>query len=114
VRYQALLLWGRTKEQNLASSLVDSSTPYVYDIRTQTYLQPAASFDLLRRLLGANQTALSKIPLIQELVVEKRTFTAGTTLGVFLDAFVKDTVRHVPHAPFVLDVVMKSLDAQTR
>lgn len=46
---------------SLAAKLIDSSTQYVYDAQTGTYLQPAFTHELLRRFRDVNSSLLKKL-----------------------------------------------------
>ncbi|KAJ3502969.1 hypothetical protein NMY22_g18411 [Coprinellus aureogranulatus] len=76
-----------------AVTLVNSTNSYIYDIRTQTYLQPNASYRLLNHILEANAPLLLKIPLKSSFVSEKLTVEAGEgkTLADLAQAGLKDT-----------------------
>ncbi|KAF4610525.1 hypothetical protein D9613_006518 [Agrocybe pediades] len=96
-----------------AINLVNSTTPYAYDIRTQTYLQPAYSFQTLQRMLTVNKAKLAEIPLVEDLVLEKQTLTKGTKLTKVIEFAIAERARTVGQSPAILDAVMRSLDVQT-
>ncbi|KAJ3515554.1 hypothetical protein NMY22_g14427 [Coprinellus aureogranulatus] len=95
-----------------AVTLVNSTNSYIYDIRTQTYLQPNASYRLLNHVLGANASLLSKIPLKNSFVSEKLAVEAGEgkTLVDLAQAGIKDKSQQ--SAPLVLDALLKGLEEQ--
>ena len=93
-----------------AVSIVNSTTPYMYDIRTQTYLQPAFAFQTLQRMLTVNAEALGSIQLQEDLVLEKRRVPAGTSLADLIDI---GKSRTVGQSPLILDTVMRTLENQT-
>ncbi|KDR70846.1 hypothetical protein GALMADRAFT_810886 [Galerina marginata CBS 339.88] len=95
-----------------AINLVNSTTPYIYDLRTQTYLQPAFSFQTLQRMLTVNQKALSNIPLVEDLVLDKQTVPKGTPLTRVIEIAMAERARTMAQSPLVLDAVMRSLDQQ--
>jgi small subunit ribosomal protein S29 len=95
-------------------NLVNSTTPYAYDLRTQLYLQPGFSFQLLQRMLTVNKKAFTEITLPEDLVLEKQTLKAGTTLKEVVDVAVVDRQRSTAQAPLILDAVMKALEVQSR
>ena len=64
----------------LAVDLVNSTTSCVYDIRTQTYLQPSFLFQMLQRMLTVNKKAFESLQLPNDIVLEKWTIPAGTNL----------------------------------
>ncbi|KAJ3521232.1 hypothetical protein NMY22_g12401 [Coprinellus aureogranulatus] len=95
-----------------AVTLVNSTNSYIYDIRTQTYLKPNASYRLLNHILEANASLLSKIPLKHSFVSEKLTVEAGEgkTLVDLAQAGIKDKSQQ--SAPLVLDALLKGLEEQ--
>ncbi|KAJ3519295.1 hypothetical protein NMY22_g13274 [Coprinellus aureogranulatus] len=95
-----------------AVALVNSTNSYIYDIRTQTYLQPNASYRLLNHIHAANASLLSKIPLKHSFVSEKLTVEAGggKTLADLAQAALKDKSQQ--SAPLVLDALLKELEEQ--
>ncbi|KAJ3526093.1 hypothetical protein NMY22_g10309 [Coprinellus aureogranulatus] len=95
-----------------AVTLVNSTNSYIYDIRTQTYLQPNASYRLLNHIHAANAPLLSKIPLKNSFVSEKLTVEAveGKTLVDLAQAGLKDKSQQ--SAPLVLDALLKGLEEQ--
>ena len=64
-----------------AVNLVNSTTEYLYDIRTQTYLQTKFAFQTLQRTLTVNSELLGSIQLHEDLELEKLLFPAGTPLS---------------------------------
>lgn len=93
-----------------AISLVDSSTPYIYDPRTRTYLQPNASYQLLQRLLTVNHKALSSLYTTKDLVIDRKAnFEAGASLEKLVNMGVKD----ISIAPIVLERLLDELSEQT-
>ncbi|PPQ75486.1 hypothetical protein CVT26_015908 [Gymnopilus dilepis] len=94
--------------------LVDSTTSYIYDLRSQTYLQPAYSFQILQRMLTVNREPLASLQLADDLVLEKQTISKGTTLERVIEYTISDKARALPQAAAILDAVMRSLDAQKR
>ncbi|KAJ3528203.1 hypothetical protein NMY22_g9509 [Coprinellus aureogranulatus] len=95
-----------------AVTLVKSTNSYIYDIRTQTYLQPNASYRLLNHIHAANASLLSKIPLKNSFATEKLTVEAGEgkTLADLAQAGLKDKSQQ--SAPLVLDALLKGLEEQ--
>ncbi|KAI0918029.1 hypothetical protein AcW1_007009 [Taiwanofungus camphoratus] len=92
-----------------AISLVNSSTSFVYDDRTQTYLQPDYSFELLRRFLSVNSAALQTLTTQDELILEERSVPAGVTLAELVNAGLEDRAS----APAVLSAFMSELSRQS-
>ncbi|PPQ89420.1 hypothetical protein CVT25_002186 [Psilocybe cyanescens] len=95
-------------------NLVNSTTSYTYNIRTQTYLQPAFSFQTLQRMLSVNRDALAAIPLSEDLVLERQTVRAGTPLSTVIEVGIAERDRTVAQSPAILEGVMKSLEVQTK
>ncbi|TEB25788.1 mitochondrial carrier protein [Coprinellus micaceus] len=95
-----------------AVTLVNSTNSYTYDIRTQTYLQPRASYLTLDKLYKANSALLSQLTLSRELVTEKLNIPAGTTLAEVAQAGIKD--KSFTSGPVVLETVLKELETQTK
>jgi small subunit ribosomal protein S29 len=95
-----------------AVTLVNSTNSYAYDIRTQTYLQPRASYLTLDKLYKANSALLSQLTLSRELVTEKLNIPAGTTLAEVAQAGIKD--KSFTSGPVVLETVLKELETQTK
>ncbi|KAF8889525.1 mitochondrial ribosomal death-associated protein 3-domain-containing protein [Gymnopilus junonius] len=92
--------------------LVDSTSSYIYDLRSQTYLQPGYSFQILQRMLTVNREALQRIQLAEDLVLEKSALPKGTTLEKVIEFTIADKARNVPQAAQILDAVMRALDVQ--
>ncbi|KAF9442411.1 hypothetical protein P691DRAFT_810684 [Macrolepiota fuliginosa MF-IS2] len=93
-----------------AVNLVNSTTPYTYDIRTQTFLQPESSYQILHRVKEANKKVFQELKTQNALVVDGwKTVPAGTTLSELVDL----PREEVGRAPVVLDWLMKELEGQT-
>ncbi|KAF6759514.1 mitochondrial carrier protein [Ephemerocybe angulata] len=95
-----------------AASLVNSTTTFAYDLRTQTYLQPHASYRTLDKLLKANSALFAKLPMKKALVTEKLNVPAGTTLADLVQIALKD--RSAGNSAVVLDALTSELQAQTQ
>ncbi|KAF8623781.1 hypothetical protein AX15_006191 [Amanita polypyramis BW_CC] len=93
-----------------AVNLVNSTTPYAYDLRTQTYLQPQFAFQTLQRTLSVNNNLLSTLHTTKKLVFEKRELPVGSSLTDLIAVGLKDTSA----APAVLDAFMTELSQQTK
>lgn len=92
-----------------AHKLVDSSTSYVYDSRTQTYLQPSFSNQLLQRVMTVNKKALDSLLLSQTVSFDKRPpVPAGTPLSQLVNVATSET--HL--APFILSILFEELGKQ--
>ncbi|KAF9480354.1 hypothetical protein BDN70DRAFT_618401 [Pholiota conissans] len=97
-----------------AVDLVNSTTSYAYDIRTQTYLQPWYSYQTLLRMLTVNKDLLKNILLREDLVLEKSTLPKGTPLTIVIETALAEKQRSVAQAPLYLDAVMKTLEGQNQ
>ncbi|KAF9464923.1 mitochondrial ribosomal death-associated protein 3-domain-containing protein [Collybia nuda] len=93
-----------------AVNLVNSTTPYEYDLRTQTYLQPTFAFQTLQRLQTVNSVTLSALTTHKKLVFEKREVPQGTSLFDLVGVALKDPAS----APVILDSLMSELSVQTK
>ena len=91
--------------------MIDSSTAYTYDPRTQTYLQPDYSNQILQRALKVNKRKFDGLKTTEEIVLEKiRPIPAGTA---FKDA-VKVADVDNQHAPTNLSALLKELGSQDK
>ena len=110
---QAIWLFNRQGPDNihLAISILNSSTRYQYDLRTQTFQQNALAQQLLRRLASVNDKALQSIHLQDAIRIEKysRTFEIGTPLTQLIQAGVTGPSA----ASDVLNAVLEQLGRQT-
>lgn len=105
-----------------AASLVNSTTPHVYDLRTQTYLQPLASYQLIQKLVQVNHGKLDKIKLKEPIHLaqpipapelregKREVFESGMTLAEVVGIALKD--KSYGSSSVVLDGVMKALESQ--
>ena len=93
--------------------MVNSTTPYVYDIRTQTYLQPEYAFQHLQRILKVNAELFKSVQLQEDLILEKLSFSAGDSLYSVMRAAVGAKSRRKAQSPVVLEAVMRTLEKQT-
>ncbi|KAF8625521.1 hypothetical protein AX17_006833 [Amanita inopinata Kibby_2008] len=91
-------------------NLVNSTTTYIYDLRTQTYLQPSFAYQTLQRTLSVNSSLLSTLSTTKKLAFEKRELPIGTSLTDLIGVGLKD----VSAAPAVLDALMVELGQQTK
>lgn len=94
----------------LAINLVNSTTTYVYDLRTRTYLQPVYSYQTLQRLLTVNAKALSRLTTQNDIPV---TPTNTVPTGASLVDLIKIGTDDQTLAPVVLEALMKELGQQT-
>lgn len=89
--------------------LVDSSSDYVYDARTRTYLQPEYSDQLLRRFLSVNEQLIRGLKTREALQLEGGTVPAGASL---VD-LVKAGATNPANAPSVLAALVDELSKQS-
>lgn len=90
---------------------MNSSTPYSYDLRTQTYLQPVFAQQTLERFRAVNELALDS--LVAEDKIELDTglsLPQGTPLLKLIDVGLKEQTS----APAVLAALLEALGKQTR
>lgn len=91
--------------------LVDSSTSYVYDPRTRTYLQPEFSTELLKRFRDVNHQAFEELLTSEDIIVSSRRMVPkGTTLA----ELVRTGTRQEVDAPVVLSALIKELQLQKK
>ena len=95
----------------LAVNLVNSTTPYAYDLRTQIYLQPNAACHILQRVRSANAQSFKLLKLQKTLDIGGGYAPAqpGTSLYEFCDVLIEEAAK----APEVLDLLVKELGEQT-
>ena len=94
-----------------ASKMVDSSTPFAFDNRTQIYHQSLYAQQSLSRLLAVNRAALGSISLKKDFELDKRKpVPANTPLAEVAEIGAKES----HHAPALLAAVMESLGEQTK
>ncbi|KAH6887173.1 mitochondrial ribosomal death-associated protein 3-domain-containing protein [Coprinopsis sp. MPI-PUGE-AT-0042] len=105
-----------------SASIINSTTPHTYGLRTQTYLQPLASYQLIQKLLQVNHAKLDKIKLKEavhltqpipapELREGKReVFEVGMTLADVIGIALKS--KSYGSSSVVLEGVLKGLEAQ--
>lgn len=94
--------------RNPAIKLVNSSTPYVYDPRTRTYLQPEFSYQILQRFLKVNSAAITDLKIGKEFVVGRRPLPVGTPLVDVINAALRDHSL----APAALKTVFEEIARQ--
>jgi hypothetical protein len=94
-----------------ALDLVNSTTAYAYDLRTQTYFQPEFASQMLQRVLNANASSLESLHTQEELNLDRRTpVTAGTPLTDLINVGVKEPSI----SPIILTALMEELGKQTK
>ncbi|PFH53262.1 hypothetical protein AMATHDRAFT_137940, partial [Amanita thiersii Skay4041] len=90
--------------------LVNSTTPYTYDLRTRTYLQPTSAYQILQRMYSVNESLISSLSTSKKLVLEKREVPLGTSLSDLMSVASKD----ISSSPSILDAVLTELSHQTK
>ncbi|KAI9062639.1 hypothetical protein FKP32DRAFT_1758798 [Trametes sanguinea] len=93
-----------------AISLVNSSTAYAYDARTQTYGQPAFAQQLLKRFADVNAALLQSLTVQNSYPLEDRTVPTGAPLADLIN--VGTEVQN--YAPTVLNALLDELALQTK
>ncbi|KAF8493178.1 mitochondrial ribosomal death-associated protein 3-domain-containing protein [Russula emetica] len=93
-----------------AINLVNSSTAYSYDLRTQTYLQPVFAQQTLERFRCVNEHALNSFVAEDKIELGGSSLPQGTPLLKLIDVGLKDRAS----APGVLSAVLEALGKQTR
>jgi len=94
-----------------AINLVNSSTPYSYDLRTQTYLQSVFAQRTLLRFRSVNEHALSSLVTEDKIELDAgSTLPQRTPLLKLIDVGLKEQTS----APAVLNSLLESLGKQTR
>ncbi|KAI0045817.1 hypothetical protein FA95DRAFT_1560786 [Auriscalpium vulgare] len=94
-----------------AINLVNSTSAYTYDPRTQTYQQPVFAYQTLQRFLTVNATALGKLSISSPVEIERReTLPVGTPLKDLIDVGLKDQSV----APTVLEALLAELGRQQK
>ena len=89
---------------------MNSSTPYAYDPRTRTYLQPGYAAQTLQNFLTVNLQALQKLSTPENVLIEGRaTIQEGAPLTDLIAIGVKDQNA----APTILSILMEFLGKQT-
>ncbi|OAX38521.1 hypothetical protein K503DRAFT_718053 [Rhizopogon vinicolor AM-OR11-026] len=93
-----------------ATSLVNSTTAHVYDMRTRTYLQPVFAYQTLQRFLKVNAPKLEQLRTQTDLEIERRpAVPADTPLVELINIGLKDQGL----APTVLSAVLEVIGKQT-
>lgn len=94
-----------------AINLVNSSTLYSYDPRTQTYLQPVFAQQTLQRFRTVNEHALSSLVTEDKIDLDDGlSLPQGTPLLKLIDVGLKDQT----FAPATLATLLEALGKQTK
>ncbi|KAI0630734.1 mitochondrial ribosomal death-associated protein 3-domain-containing protein [Trametes polyzona] len=93
-----------------AITLVNSSTSYAYDARTQTYGQPALAQQLLKRFVDVNGALIQSLTVQGTYPFDERPVNNGAPLADLISVG-----SEYPHqAPTVLSALFDELSKQTR
>ncbi|KAI0698355.1 mitochondrial ribosomal death-associated protein 3-domain-containing protein [Cytidiella melzeri] len=91
--------------------LIDSSSSYVYDPRTRTYLQPEFSSEILRRFRDVNSQFFDELQTNEDILLSgRRTVPKNSTFSEVLRA----GLRQEADAPVVLPALISELQHQTK
>ena len=103
--------WTKYPNRFQAINLVNSSTAYSYDLRTQTYLQPVFAQQTLERFRSVNEHHLGSLVAEDKIDLEDGlSLPQGTPLLKLIDVGLKDRTS----APTVLAALLEALGKQTR
>lgn len=102
--------WTKYPNRFQAINLVNSSTAYSYDLRTQTYLQPVFAQQTLERFRSVNEHALNSLVAEDKIELGGSSLPQGTPLLKLIDVGLKDRAS----APAVLSALLEALGKQTR
>ncbi|VDC06087.1 unnamed protein product [Peniophora sp. CBMAI 1063] len=94
-----------------AVSLVNSTTNFSYDMRTQTYVQPVFARSTLSRFLTVNEALLSHLKLESPVEVDQNTTVPA---GASYADLVRIGTDNVALAPNALSGLLESLGKQTK
>ncbi|KZV72466.1 hypothetical protein PENSPDRAFT_750913 [Peniophora sp. CONT] len=94
-----------------AVSLVNSTTNFSYDMRTQTYVQPVFARSTLSRFLTVNEALLSNLKLESPIEVDQNTIVPA---GASYADLVRVGTDNVALAPNALSGLLESLGNQTK
>jgi len=94
-----------------AINLVNSTTTYTYDLRTQTYLQPVFAYQTLQRFQTVNSNALRSLVTETEIEIERR---APLPVGTPITELINIGLQDQSVAPTVLPELMDALGKQTQ
>ncbi|KAI0032672.1 mitochondrial ribosomal death-associated protein 3-domain-containing protein [Vararia minispora EC-137] len=92
-----------------AITLVNSSTPYQYDIRTMTYAQPGYAAQILTRFLTVNEKLLNRIKTIGNVHLDESTkLPSGTSYA----ELIRVSLQRPSVVPSALWVILEELGKQ--
>ncbi|KAI0741258.1 mitochondrial ribosomal death-associated protein 3-domain-containing protein [Daedaleopsis nitida] len=93
-----------------AINLVNSSTPYTYDPRTQTYGQPAFAQQLLKRFVDVNEALIQGMKVQRTYPFEERTIDSTSSLMDLINLGLEVQQQ----APTVINTLLTELSEQTK
>ncbi|KAG8817225.1 37S ribosomal protein S23 mitochondrial [Serendipita sp. 399] len=94
-----------------AIDTVDCTTPYTYDSRTQTFVQPVYSASLLRQIRDMGHPGLKTLTTTRDFNLERAPPGAPAT-GSPLIQLIEYGIREVSVAPFVLEALLAEFATQ--
>ncbi|CAG7847120.1 SubName: Full=Uncharacterized protein {ECO:0000313/EMBL:CCA69094.1} [Serendipita indica DSM 11827] len=96
-----------------AIDTVNCTTPYNYEPRTQTFLQPMLSEKLLRQLRDMGHSGLKKLTLTNDFAIDSAP-PGAPKKGQRLIELIEYGILEVSMAPFVLEQLLAELASQTQ
>ncbi|KAH9849892.1 mitochondrial ribosomal death-associated protein 3-domain-containing protein [Lenzites betulinus] len=93
-----------------AINLVNSSSAFAYDARTQTYNQPFFAQQLLKRFVDVNEALIQSLTVQGSYPLEDRAVSIGAPLADLINLGVE--LQHM--APVVLSALLDELATQTK
>lgn len=90
---------------------MNSSTRYIYDPRTRTYLQPEFSSEVVSRFAQVNRKALGSLRMTKPFVYNRTVIPAGAPLTQLAEVPAK---LDVVAAPAVLEALLGELQRQKK
>jgi len=94
----------------LVIDTVNSSTSYVYDPRTRTYIQPEYASRTLQSFLTVNSELLQKLETLDDIPIEGR---ATVPKGTPLTNLIAVGAKSQNSAPAILSTLLETLGKQT-
>ena len=87
---------------------MNSSTEYVYDARTRTYIQPEFSFQLLQRFQQVNARFMETLKLTKDVSLGRRALPVGTPVSELVTIAQRDKAL----APLMLEALIREVSRQ--
>lgn len=111
VRFVVQLAWKPLIHRfPLVTDTVNSSTSYVYEARTRTYLQPTYASQTLQKFLAVNSQLLQNLKTSEDIPIEGR---ATVPKGAPLADLIAVGTRDQNSAPAILSTLLEILGKQT-